>query len=119
MEPGNVSPEAEIARLARQVLADIDAALAAGKDPRRESRALGARLRALLTLTDPSSGPARDARLMILTAIRRTEASDQIRRGGACHASGEKAVNLPEDTDFDMLRRGLQRLADALEGSIQ
>ena len=113
MEPRKVSPASEIARLARQILVDIDAARAAGKDPRSESRVLGARLRALLTLTDPSTGSARDARLLILTAIRRTEASDQTRRAGACHTSGEKAVKLPVDTDFEMLRNGLRQLENS------
>ena len=71
--------------LARQILADLSAALEAGEDLRREKRGIGVRLRSLLTMTDPSTGPMREARLTILTAIGRTEIGDQIRRGGGCH----------------------------------
>ncbi len=97
--------------LARQILADLIAALEAGEDLRREKRGIGVRLRSLLTVTDPSTGPVHQARLTILTAIGRTEIGDQIRRGGGCHTGAETAVDLSEDTDVEMLVDGLRRLA--------
>jgi hypothetical protein len=100
-----------IAALARQILADLNAAREEGEDLRREKRGIGVRLRTLLTLTDPSTGPVREARLTVLTAIRRTEIGDQIRRSGGCHTGAERAVQLPEDTDLELLADGLRRLA--------
>lgn len=101
--------------LARQTLADLNAALAAGEDLRRERRGIGVRLRSLLTMTDPSTGPVREARLIILAAIGRTEIGDQIRRGGGCHTGAETAVGFSEDTNVEMLAGGLRRLGDARE----
>jgi hypothetical protein len=75
------------------------------------------RLRTLLTMTEPSTGPVREARRMVLTAIRRTEIGDQIRRSGACHTGAERAVELPDDTDLEMLADGLRRLADLADDS--
>jgi len=65
----------------------------------------------LLTMTDPSTGPIRQARLTVLTAIKRTEIGDQIRRGGACHIGAERSVELPENTDLEMLTDGLRQFA--------
>jgi len=101
----------ETPALARQILADLNAALEAGEDLRREKRGIGVRLRSLLTMTDPSTGPVRRARLTILMAIGRTEIGDQIRRSGGCHTGAERAVGLSEDTDIEMLVDGLRRLA--------
>ena len=95
----------------------MNAALEAGDDLRREKRGIGARLRSLLTMTDPSTGPVRQARLTILAAIGRTEIGDQIRRGGGCHTGAERAVDLPEDMDLEMLISGLRRLAACAEDS--
>ena len=103
--------------LALQILADLSTALEAGEDLRREKRGIGVRLRLLLTMTDPSTGPAREARLMILDAIGRTEIGDQIRRGGGCHTGAERAVEFPEDTDVETLLDGLRRLAEIGEHS--
>jgi hypothetical protein len=100
----------EISELARQILDELEAARAAGEDLRRERRGIGVRLRTLLTITDPSTGPARQARLMVLTALGRTEIGDQIRRSDACHIGGEKTVELPANVDLDMLADGLRRL---------
>jgi hypothetical protein len=107
----------EAPTLARQILADLNAALEAGENLRREKRGIGVRLRSLLTMTDPSTGPVRQARLTILTAIGRTEIGDQIRRSGGCHTGAERTVDLPEDTDFEMLIEGLRRLAESSAGS--
>jgi hypothetical protein len=103
----------KISTLARQILADLIAALEAGEDLRREKRGIGVRLRSLLTMTDPSTGPVREARLTILTAIGRTEIGDQIRRSGGCHTGAERTVDLLEDTDIEMLADGLRRLAES------
>ena len=102
---------AEIAETARQILDELNAALEAGEDLNRENRGIGLRLRSLLTMTDSSTGPIRQARLTILTAIKRTEISDEIRRGGACHTGAERSVQLPEDANLDMLADGLRQLA--------
>ena len=102
---------AEIAENARQILDELNAAREAGEDLRRENRGIGLRLRSLLTMTDSSTGPIRQARLMILTAIQRTEISDEIRRGGACHTGIERSVQLPDDADLDTLAVGLRQLA--------
>ena len=59
----------------------------------------------------------REARLIILRAIGRTEIGDQIRRSGGCHTGSEKAVDFSEDTDVAMLVDGLRRLADISEDS--
>ena len=103
--------------LARRILDDLCAALAAGEDLCREKRGIGVRLRSLLTKTDPSTGGVRQARLTILTAIGRTEIGDQIRRGGGCHTGAERVVELREDTDLDLLADGLRRLAELSEDS--
>ena len=103
--------------LARQILADLSAALEAGEDLRREKRGIGVRLRSLLTATDPSTGPVRRARLTILAAIGRTEIGDQIRRSGGCHTGAERAVGFSENTDVDLLVDGLRQLADINEAS--
>ena len=108
----------KIPTLARQILADLSAALEAGEDLRRERRGIGVRLRSLLTMTDPSTGPVRQARLTILTAIGRTEIGDQIRRSGGCHTGAERAVDLYEDTDVEMLVDGLRRLAGISEDAM-
>jgi len=102
----------EAPALARQILADLSAALEAGEDLRREKRGVGVRLRSLLTMTDRSSGSMHEARLTILSAIGRTEIGDQIRRSGGCHTGAERAVGFREDTDVQMLVDGLRRLAD-------
>ena len=102
---------AEIAENARQILDELNGALEAGEDLRRENRGIGLRLRLLLTMTDSFTGPIRQARLAILTAIRRTEIGDEIRRGGACHTGAERSIQLPEDTDLDVLASGLGQLA--------
>ena len=107
----------EISELARRILDELEAALAAGEDLRRERRGIGVRLRRLLTITDPSTGPARRARLMVLTALGRTEIGDQIRRSDACHIGAERAVELPVDADLKMLADGLQQLADLSDDS--
>ena len=102
---------AEIAETARQILDELDAALEEGEDLRRENRGIGSRLRLLLTATDSRTGPIRKARITILTAIKRTEISDEIRRGGACHTGVERSVQLPDDANLDMLAVGLRQLA--------
>jgi hypothetical protein len=107
-----------IAVLARQRLTDLNAARDQGEDLRRERRGIGVRLRTLLTITDQSTGPVREARLMILTAIRRSEIGDQIRRSGGCHTGAERAVELSDDTDLGMLTDGLRRLADLADDSV-
>jgi hypothetical protein len=107
----------KIPTLAGQILEALNAALEAGEDLHRERRGIGVRLRSLLTMTDPSTGAVRQARLAILTAIGRTEIGDQIRRGGGCHTGAERAVDLPEDMDLDMLISGLRRLAEHAEDS--
>ncbi len=107
----------EASTLARHILADLNAALEAGEDLRREKRGIGVRLRSLLTMTDPSTGPLRQARLTILTAIGRTEIGDQIRRSGGCHTGAERAVDFYDDTDVEMLIDGLGRLAGISEDS--
>lgn len=112
-----VSATPEIAALARQTLDDLNAALEAGKDLRREKRGIGVRLRLLLTMTDPSTGAVRQARLTVLTAIGRTEIGDQIRRSGGCHTGAERAVEFPEETDLEMLAEGLRQLADLTDYS--
>ena len=101
----------EIAETARQILDELNAALEVGEDLNRENRGIGLRLRLLLTMTDSFTGPIRQARLAILTAIKRTEISDEIRRGGACHTGAERSVQLPDDADLDMLAVGLRQLA--------
>ena len=112
-----MSATPEIAALARQILDEAEAALEAGEDLRREKRGIGVRLRSLLTMTDPSIGAVREARLTVLTAIGRTDIGDQIRRSGGCHTGAERAVELCEDTDFAMLADGLHRLADLTKDS--
>ena len=107
----------EIAVIAQQILDELHAALEAGEDLRRENRGIGLQLRSLLTMTDSSAGPIRQARFMVLTAIKRTEIGDEIRRGGACHTSAERSVQLPEDADLDMLAGGLRQFADLTNGS--
>jgi hypothetical protein len=107
-----LSATPEIAALARQILDEVKAVLEAGEDLRREKRGIGVRLRSLLTMTDPSAGAVREARLTILAAIKRTEIGDQIRRSGGCHTGAERAVQCPEDTDVEMLAEGLRQLAD-------
>ena len=102
----------EIAVIARQILDELNAALEAGEDLRRENRGIGLRLRLLLTMTDSFIGPIRQARLVILTAIKRTEIDDEIRRGGACHTGAERSVQFPEDAALDMLADGLRQLAE-------
>jgi|GEM_PF-2944475 len=113
-----VSAMSEIHTLARQIAAELTAALEAGEDLRGEKRGIGVRLRSLLTMTDPSTGPMREARLTILTAIRRTEIGDQIRRGGGCHTGAERAVDFPAGTDVEMLADGLSQLAGISEDSM-
>ncbi|MCK4342289.1 MAG: hypothetical protein KAY37_11265 [Phycisphaerae bacterium] len=112
-----MSATPEIAALARQIINEVRAALEAGEDLRREKRGIGVRLRSLLTMTDPSSGAVRQARLTVLTAIGRTEIGDQIRRSGGCHTGAERAVELLKDTDFEMLADGLRQFADFSDGS--
>lgn len=107
----SVTPE--IAALAGHILDDLKTALETGEDLRREKHGIGVRLRSLLTMTDPSTGAVRAARLRILAAIRRTEIGDQIRRSGGCHTGAERAVNLPEDVDLEMLADGLRQLASS------
>ncbi len=114
---GTMSATPEIAALARQIINEVRAALEAGEDLRREKRGIGVRLRSLLTMTDPSSGAVRQARLTVLTAIGRTEIGDQIRRSGGCHTGAERAVELLKDTDFEMLADGLRQFADFSDGS--
>ena len=101
----------EIAAIAREILDELKGALEAGEDLRRENRGIGSRLRLLLTMTDSFSGPIRQGRLTVLTAISRTEVGDENRRGGACHTGAERSVQLPEDADLDMLAHGLRQLA--------
>ena len=101
----------EIAEIARQILDELNAALEAGENLPRENRGIGLRLRSLLTMTDPSTGAVRAARLTVLTAIKRTEIGDEIRRSGGCHTGAERSVQLPEDADLDMLADGLRQLA--------
>jgi hypothetical protein len=98
--------------LAREILVDLGVALEPDGDLRRATRGIGVRLRSLLTMTESAAGAAREARLMILTAIGRTEIGDQIRRAGGCHTGAERAVDLPGDTDVEMLCAGLRRLGD-------
>ena len=107
----------EIAVIAREILDELNAARAAGEDLRRENRGIGSRLRSLLTMTDSSAEPIRQGRLAVLTAISRTEVSDEIRRGGACHTGAERSVQLPEDANLDMLVDGLRQLARLGDGS--
>lgn len=107
-----VSATPEIAALARQILDEVKAGLEASEDLRREKRGIGVRLRLLLTMTDPSTGAVREARLAILAAIKRTEIGDQIRRSGGCHTGAERAIQCPEDTDVEMLAEGLRQLAN-------
>ena len=107
----------EIAVIAREILDELNGALETGEDLRRESRGIGSRLRSLLTMTDSSIGPIREARLTILTAISRTEVSDEIRRGGTCHTGAERSVQLPEDANLEMLAVGLRRLAGVADDS--
>jgi hypothetical protein len=102
---------AKTAAVAQEILDELNAARTAGEDLRRENRGIGSRLRLLLTMTDSSPEPIRQARRMVLTAIKRTEVSDEVRRGGACHTGAERSVQLPEDTDLDMLTDGLRQLA--------
>ena len=102
---------AEIAAIAREILDELNAARAASEDLRRENRGIGTRLRLLLTMTGSSTGAVRQGRLALLTAIDRTEVSDEIRRGGACHTGAERSVQLPEDADLDLLADGLRALA--------
>ena len=106
-----MSATPRIAALARQILDELKAALEGGEDLRREQRGIGVRLRSLLTMTDPSAGAVRQARLTVLTAIGRTEIGDQIRRSGGCHTGAERAVELPENTDLERLAEGLRQLA--------
>jgi len=107
----------EIAAIARQILDELSAALESGGDLRRENRGIGLRLRSLLTMTDSSTGPIRQARLTILTAIKRTEIGDEIRRGGACHTGAERSVQLPDDTDLERLADGLRQLTHLTDNS--
>ena len=107
----------EIAETARQILDELNAALEAGEDLRQESRGIGLRLRLLLTMTDSSTGLIRQARLTILTAIKRTEIGDEIRRGGACHTGAERSVQLSEDADWDMFVDGLRQLVGLTDDS--
>jgi hypothetical protein len=102
----------QLIALARETLEELNAVLEAGEDLRRENRGIGSRLRSLLTMTDSSTGAIRRARLTILTAIKRTEIGDEIRRGGACHTGIERSVQLTEDTDVDMLVAALGQLAN-------
>ena len=85
----------DITKLAGQILTELETAVEAGEELRRENRGIGTRLRLLLTMTYACEGPIHDARLDILQAIGRTEVSDEMRRGGACHvgagASGADA----------------------------
>ena len=106
----------EIAAIAREILDELSAARAAGEDLHRENRGIGPRLRRLLTMTDSSTGAVRQGRLTVLTAISRTEVSDEIRRGGACHTGAERSVQIPEDADLDLLTDGLRQLARLAEG---
>lgn len=108
----------EIAVIARQILDELNAALEAGEDLRREHRGIGPRLRSLLTMTDSSAGPIRQARLTVLAAIKRTEIGDAIRRSGGCHTGAERCVQLPEDADLDMLADGLRQLAGLTDDSV-
>lgn len=108
---------AKIQELAHHILTDLGAVLEAEEDLRHERRGIGVRLRTLLTMTDPSAGPIRQARLMILAAIGRTEIGDQIRRSGGCHTGAERAVAFPEDTDIEALLTGLRRLTEITENS--
>ncbi len=71
---------------------------------------IGGQLRLLLTLSEGMDEPVRAARLKLLQAIGRTEASDQIRRGGACHIAGERTIALPADTNWPLLKQGLHDL---------
>ena len=112
-----MSAESEIAALARQILDELKPALEVAEDLREAKRAIGVRLRALLTMTDPCTGGVRQARLTILAAIGRTEIGDQIRRSSGCHTGAERAVELPEGTDLEMLADGLRRLAELTEDS--
>lgn len=107
----------EIVVIARQILDELNAAVEAGEELHRENRGIGLRLRLLLTMTDPSSGPIRQARLTVLTAIKRTEIGDEIRRSGGCHTGAERSVQLPDDTDLDMLADGLRQLGGLTEDS--
>jgi len=107
----------EIAATARQILEELNAALEMGEDLRGENRGIGLRLRSLLTMTDSFTGPVRQARLMVLTAIKRTEIGDEIRRSGGCHTGAERSVQLPEDADLDMLADGLRQLASLTDNS--
>ena len=108
--------KAEIALIAREILDELNAARAAGEDLRRENRGIGSRLRRLLTMTDSSTGPIRQGRLTVLTAISRTEVSDEIRRGGACHTGAERSVQIPEYANLDLLADGLGQLAGLEDG---
>ncbi len=101
----------EIAVIARQILDQLNAAVEADEDLGRERRGIGTRLRALLTMTDFTTGPAHDARIKILTAIGRTKISDEIRRSGGCHIGAERSVQLAEDANLAMLADGLRQLA--------
>lgn len=107
----------EIAVIARQILDELNAAVEAGEELHRENRGIGLRLRLLLTMTDPSTGPIRQARLTVLTAIKRTEIGDEIRRSGGCHTGAERSVQLPEDVNLDMLADGLRQLGGLTEDS--
>jgi hypothetical protein len=107
-----VSTPREIATLAREILAELTAALEAGENLRRERRGIGLRLRSLLTQTDSATGSVRQARLKVLSAIGRTEIQDQIRRGCSCHTGAEGAVEFPDDTDCEILADGLRRLVE-------
>ena len=107
----------EIAVIARQILEELNTALETGEEWRWENHGIGLRLRSLLTMTASSTGPVRQARLTILTAIKRTEIGDEIRRGGACHTGAERSVQLPEDADLDMLADGLRQLASLTDNS--
>ena len=78
----------EIAVIARQILDELNGALEPGEELHRENRGIGLRLRLLLTMTDPSTGPIRQARLTVLTAIKPAEIGDEIRRSGGCHTGG-------------------------------
>jgi hypothetical protein len=101
----------EIAIIAQETLNELNTARAAGEDVHGEHPALGPRLRRLLTMTDSSTGPMRRARLKLLTAIGRTEVSDEMRRGGTCHTGIERSVRIPADADLNLLVDGLRQLA--------
>lgn len=107
----------DIVAIAREILDELKAALEAGEDLRRENRGIGLRLRLLLTMTDSSTGPIRQARFTVLTAIKRTEIGDEIRRSGGCHTGAERSVQLPEDVNLDMLADGLRQLGGLTEDS--